>query len=65
MNLLTNRELDILNLVKLGFANKQIAIQFNSAKQTIKNHMVNILRKLDARDRAHAVYIAMHKGLIK
>jgi DNA-binding NarL/FixJ family response regulator len=34
------------------------------SRQTIKTHMANVLRKLEARDRAHAVAIALHRGLV-
>jgi DNA-binding NarL/FixJ family response regulator len=52
---LTARELNILSLVADGNANKQIADLLFISERTVKNHMTNILAKLGARDRAHAV----------
>jgi DNA-binding NarL/FixJ family response regulator len=52
---LTSRELNILELVADGNANKQIADLLFISERTVKNHMTNILAKLGARDRAHAV----------
>ena len=52
---LTNRELNILSLVADGNANKQIGDQLFISERTVKNHMTNILAKLGANDRAHAV----------
>ncbi len=52
---LTERELCILSLVADGNANKQIANLLFISERTVKNHMTNILAKLGARDRAHAV----------
>ena len=61
---LTNRETQILNYVAEGNSNKKIAQILNISEQTIKNHVSSILRKLNANDRAHAVVLAMRKGLI-
>ena len=52
---LTDRELNILSLVADGNANKEIAELLFISERTVKNHMTNILAKLGARDRAHAV----------
>ena len=61
---LTNPETQILNYVAEGNSNKKIAQILNISEQTIKNHVSSILRKLNANDRAHAVVLAMRKGLI-
>jgi DNA-binding NarL/FixJ family response regulator len=61
---LTRREIQILNYIADGNANKQIAHILQAGEQTIKNHVSNILRKLNANDRAHAVAIAIGKGWI-
>lgn len=52
---LTDRELTILSLVADGNANKEIADLLYISERTVKNHMTNILAKLGAHDRAHAV----------
>lgn len=61
---LTPRETHILNLIAEGQSNKQIADTLRISEQTIKNHVSAILRKLNANDRAHAVALAYHRGLI-
>lgn len=61
---LTSRETEILNYVADGNSNKQIAYILQISEQTIKNHVSNILRKLDASDRAHAVFLAIRYGWI-
>lgn len=62
--LLTSRETQILNYVADGNSNKQIAVILKISEQTIKNHVSNILRKMDANDRAHAVFLAIRYGWI-
>ncbi|MDD4876707.1 MAG: response regulator transcription factor [Dehalococcoidales bacterium] len=61
---LTSRESQILNYVANGNSNKQIAQILEISEQTIKNHISNILRKLNANDRAHAVVLAIRYGWI-
>jgi DNA-binding NarL/FixJ family response regulator len=61
---LTPREIDVLRLVAGGNANKQIAAQLSLTEETIKSHVRNILAKLDANDRTHAVAIALKRGII-
>ncbi len=61
---LTSRETQILNYIASGHSNKQIARILQISEQTIKNHVSNILRKLNANDRAHAVVIAIRYGWI-
>lgn len=56
---LSVREQDVLRLVAGGYSNKHIAQMLNISEGTVKNHMTDILRKLDARDRTHAVLKAM------
>jgi len=62
---LTQRERQILTYIANGNTNKQIASILSISEQTIKNHVSAILRKLTANDRAHAVVLAMRRGLIK
>ena len=61
---LTNREVEILNYVAQGYANKQIAAEISISEQTIKNHITSIMAKLNANARTQAVVIAVKKGLI-
>jgi DNA-binding NarL/FixJ family response regulator len=56
---LTQRELQILSCIANGGTNKQVAHMLGISKQTIKNHVSAILRKLNANDRAHAVALAI------
>jgi DNA-binding NarL/FixJ family response regulator len=51
---LTNRERQLLNQVRLGSTNKEIAAELNLSEQTVKNHMHRILRKLGVPDRLAA-----------
>jgi len=61
---LTNREMQILNYVADGNTNKKIARILEISEQTIKNHVSDILRKLNANDRAHAVVLTIRRGWI-
>ena len=62
---LTPREIDVLRLIAAGNANKQIADQLSIGEATVKSHVTNILSKLGANDRAHAVTIALKRGIIE
>ncbi len=62
---LTPREIEVLALVAKGLANKQIAAQLGTAAGTIKMHVQNILEKLGASDRTHAVTIGVQRGIIR
>lgn len=62
---LTSREIEVLRLVAAGNANKQIAFQLSITEETVKGHVKNILSKLRANDRTHAVTIALKRGIIK
>ena len=61
---LTPRETAILNHIASGYINKEIAFMLGISQQTIKNHVSNILRKLDVNDRTHAVVLAMQHGWV-
>jgi DNA-binding NarL/FixJ family response regulator len=61
---LSDRELEILNQVATGASNKEIAMTFVIAEGTVKNHLTNILRKLEVTDRAQAVLKARKIGII-
>jgi DNA-binding NarL/FixJ family response regulator len=62
---LTSREIDVLRLIATGNANKAIAGQLSIAEDTVKGHVTNILAKLGANDRTHAVTIALKRGIIE
>jgi DNA-binding CsgD family transcriptional regulator len=61
---LTARELMILNLVADGLTNTEIATKLTIGRETVKTHIGNILAKLGARDRTHAVRVAYRNQLI-
>jgi DNA-binding NarL/FixJ family response regulator len=62
--LLTAREIEVLKLVASGHANKVISAQLNINEETTKTHIKNILAKLGARDRTHAVSLGLKRGII-
>jgi DNA-binding NarL/FixJ family response regulator len=61
---LSPREIDVLRLIAIGKSNKLIANQLSISEATAKTHVANILSKLGADDRTHAVTIAMKRGII-
>lgn len=62
---LTQREIDVLRLIAAGNSNKLIADQLSIGEATVKSHVTNILSKLGANDRAHAVTIGLTRGIIE
>jgi DNA-binding NarL/FixJ family response regulator len=62
---LTSREMDVLRLIAAGNSNKLIADQLSIGEATVKSHVTNILSKLGANDRAHAVTIGLKRGIIE
>ena len=62
---LSLREIDVLRLIASGNANKEIACQLSIAEETVKSHITNILAKLGANDRTHAVTIGLKRGIIE
>jgi DNA-binding NarL/FixJ family response regulator len=62
---LTPREIDVLRLIAGGNANKEVAAQLSLTEETVKGHVKNILAKLDANDRTHAVTIGLKRGIIE
>jgi len=61
---LTAREVEVLQLIAAGNANKIIADRLSLSEDTIKGHVKNILSKLGANDRTHAVTIGLRRGII-
>jgi DNA-binding NarL/FixJ family response regulator len=62
---LTPRELEVLRLIRDGSRNKQIAEQLSIAEGTVNFHIKNLVDKLGANDRAHALTIAFRRGLLQ
>jgi DNA-binding NarL/FixJ family response regulator len=61
---LTSREIEVLQLVASGHANKEISARLSINEETTKSHVKNILAKLGAHDRTHAVSLALKRGII-
>ena len=61
---LTSREMQILNYVAQGYANKRIALELGISENTVKHFVTKVLSKLNATDRTEAVVIAIRNGLI-
>lgn len=60
----SDRELAVLQLVADGFPNREIGIRLHVSEETVKSHIRNLLAKLEASNRAHAVSIAIRRGFI-
>ncbi len=61
---LSPREMEILHLIARGYSNKEIAHELGISRQTVKNHMTSILRKLSLNDRTQAALYALRRGWI-
>lgn len=61
---LSEREMEVLRSASAGNSNKRIGLHLGIAEDTVKAHVRTILAKLDARDRTHAVAIAVKRGII-
>jgi DNA-binding NarL/FixJ family response regulator len=64
-NTLTDREIEVLRQVAAGCSNKIIADRLFISEDTVKGHIRNILEKLKANDRTHAVTIALKRGILE
>jgi two-component system NarL family response regulator len=62
--ILSARELEVLELIVKGLANKQIAYVLSIAEHTVKNHVKSILDKLDVEDRTQAATAAIQRGIV-
>jgi DNA-binding NarL/FixJ family response regulator len=62
---LTAREVEILKLIAMGQANKQIARRLDISEKTVRNHVSNMYEKLHIYDRSQAVLYAVRKGLVE
>jgi DNA-binding NarL/FixJ family response regulator len=61
---LTARELEVLRLIRDGHRNKQIAGELAISENTVNFHIKNLVGKLQANDRTHAVAIALRRGIL-
>lgn len=64
-SLLSAREIEVLQLMAQGAANKTIAVQLSISESTVKTHVSNIFQKLEVSHRTEAVTKAMTRGIIK
>jgi two-component system response regulator DegU len=62
---LTNREMEILELIIEGLSNKEIAFRLSISQQTVKNHVTSILAKLNLADRTQAAIYALRHGWVR
>jgi DNA-binding NarL/FixJ family response regulator len=62
---LSPREIDVLRSIAAGNSNKIVAAELSLSEHTVKGHLRNVLSKLDARDRTHAVMIALKRGILE
>lgn len=61
---LSEREIEVLRLVSVGFLNKDIAEKLFISERTVKNHLFNIFKKIDCSDRTQAAVFCIRNGLV-
>ena len=61
---LTSREVEVLELIRRGLRNREIAARCGISEETVQTHVKSILQKLDAQDRTAAVNVALGRGII-
>lgn len=61
---LTNREIQVLKLLSIGKLNRQIAEELEISERTVKNHVSNIFKKIDVKDRTQAAVFTIRNNLI-
>ena len=59
----TDREMDVLRLLSLGLANKEIGAELGIAEKTVKTHVSNVFTKLNVRSRTQAALYAVQSGI--
>ena len=64
-SLLSEREMEVMQLLAEGCSTPEIATNLFISQKTVKNHLASIYEKIDARDRTHAVIRAVKMGIIK
>jgi two-component system, NarL family, response regulator len=62
---LSPREIEVLSLIAAGNSNKMISARLDLSEETTKAHVKNIIAKLHAHDRTHAVTVALRRGIIQ
>jgi DNA-binding NarL/FixJ family response regulator len=62
---LSQREIEVLSLVRRGLSNKEIARSLHISEATIKTHLIHTFRKLNVEDRTAAVSIALERGILQ
>lgn len=62
---LTEREIEVLKAVARGEANQEIAKRLHITETTVKAHLKSVFVKLEAKDRAHAVMLALKRGILQ
>lgn len=64
LDVLTNREKEMLVYLAKGMLNKEIAIELKISERTVKNHISNLFKKIDVNDRTQAAVFAIKNGLV-
>lgn len=64
LEILTNREKEMLSYLSKGMLNKEIAIELKISERTVKNHISNLFKKIDVNDRTQAAVFAIKNGLV-
>ena len=64
VNRLTNRELEILNLLSKGYTSREMGLKLFLSEETIKSHRKNLINKMDAKNSANLVRIAFENQVI-
>ena len=65
VNALSDREIEVLRLVSVGFLNKDIAEKLYISERTVKNHLFNIFKKINCNDRTQAAVFCIRNGLVR
>jgi len=60
----TKREIEVLKLLAEGLFNKEIAYKLSISERTVKNHVSNIFKKINASDRTQAAVFAIKNNLV-
>lgn len=64
LEILTNREKEMLSYLSKGMLNKEIAVELKISERTVKNHISNLFKKIDVNDRTQAAVFAIKNGLV-